>query len=768
MKTALPLALLLLAGPAFAQTTQTETVTVTADPVHLMEGAPGEAATGLTLPLSETPRAATQVSEITLDRYGVEGLDDLTAIAPSSYTGSFYGVDGAVNLRGTMADNYFRGFRRAENRGAYETPLTGDVTILRGPPSPVYGAGKVGGLIDVSPAAAPSDSVTLTYGAYDKRNLMAQGSLPVEVEGLEGRLSARGEIDDSFSYYRGIHPTHQALTLGADLAAGDWMLSANYAYFHADGQVQTPGWNRLTQALIDNGTYITGRNTSLKDADGNGRLTLNEFGGDPYTFDPGFMPLAIAGGTDAAHQLDSGFGTTHLDRRTVYLAPGVDFSRSFTHTGFVEIKRDLDQDSLRLQLFADTLSNDRFVSYGYPTSLRAEVAEARLRYDFDRGLGPITAHTTAGAGWRFVHAIGKQSFNSGVIALDRRDISQGAAPNDIIDSPFNTDPPGTVGLGWENNVASNVGDFGAFALSDLAYDRLHLLLGGRLDQYNVRSRDTGVLAFEPPAGAANGGRFTWSASLSWRDDSGLMPYLTHAHSAAPETGQAGEVPTQLLVTGGWLSDSTLDEAGVKYAVDGVEATLSLYRQNRTELSQLGGVHVAGTRGEGVEAELRWLISAHLSATLAASLSHTFIKGPDTSFAYVPARDLGVSPQNGFGGAYVVYDFATLKGPGTYDDTLVPHAVVSPWLTYTGEGWGASLGGTYVGSAQQTVPDPIVFPAHFTANLSAFVSRGAWRVSANIDNLFDARYFTPDADTYANLGALPGLGRRWRIALSRGF
>jgi len=27
---------------------------------------------------------------------------------------------------------------------------------------------------------------------------------------------------------------------------------------------------------------------------------------------------------------------------------------------------------------------------------------------------------------------------------------------------------------------------------------------------------------------------------------------------------------------------------------------------------------------------------------------------------------------------------------------------------------------------------------------------------------------PDADIYANLGVLPGMGRRWRIALSRSF
>jgi iron complex outermembrane receptor protein len=766
MRTFIPLALLLLSAPVLAQPAP-ETIIATTDPVRLLEGVPAEAATGLALALEATPRAATAVNVVTLSRYGVEGLDDLTAITPSSYTASFFGVDGAVNLRGTLAENAFRGFRRAENRGTAATALMGDVTILRGPPSPVTGAGKIGGLVDMTPSPAPGNSVTVTYGAYGKRNLAAAGSLPLRLAGAQGRLSARGEIDDSFSFYRGLHPSHQSLLLGADLAWQDWSLSANYAFRHADGEVQTPGWNRLTQALIDNGTYITGRNTALADADGNGRLTLDELGGDPYSFDPAFKPLAIGGGTDAAHRLDSGVGTTHLDARTVYIAPGIDFSHSVSHTGFLELGRGIGGDALRLQLFADTLGNDRFVSYGYPASTRAQVAEARLRYDFDRNLGPVAAHTTAGAGYRFVHAIDRQSFNSGVIALDRRDISQGPAANDIIDSPFNSDPPGSIGLGWENDVASTIGDAGLFALSDLGYDRLHLLLGGRLDQYNVRSRDAGVLAYEPPAGAAHGGRFTWSASLSWRDPSGLMPYLTHARSEALETGQAGEIPTQLLVTGGWLSISTLEEAGVKYAGPGLQASLALYRQERSQLSQLGGVHVSGTRGEGVELELRWLVTDRLGATLVASLSHTFVQG-DHGVSYVPARSVGVAPQDGFGGSYLTFDFAALKGTADYDNTLVPKAVVSPWLTYTGENWGLGLGATYVGAARQTVPDPIVFPQHITANASAFVTHGAWKLALNLDNLADARFFTPDADVYANLGALPGMGRRWRIAMTRSF
>jgi iron complex outermembrane receptor protein len=780
-------ALFLLAAiqAAWAQSDATTTITVTGDPVHLLDDDAHEAATGLGLSLSQTPRAVTQASAVTLERYGVTGMDSLTAITPGAYTASFYGVQGAVNLRGTVADNYFRGFQRVENLGTYDTLMDGDVTVVRGPPSPVYGAGKVGGMVDfepVSPQGQTDGSVTLTYGAYEKRNLAAQGAAPFELWDAQGLVRASGDIDDSFSYYRGIHPSHQSLNLGADLAGNAWTLSSNYLYYHSDGDVQTPGWNRLTQNLVNNGTYITGRNTSLADTDGNGYLTLDELGGNPYTFDPNFKPLYIAAPgcgtcTDATHMLDTGVGTTVIDRRTIYIAPGVDFSRTVTHTGFLELAHDMPNDtgrsdSLRLQLFTDILSNDRFVSYGYPASVRDTIAEGRLRYDLNRDFDGFTVRSTDGLSWRVVDAIDRESYNSGVIALDRRDISKGAAPNDIIDSPFNINPPGTIGLGWENNIASNTSDLGAFTLSDIGRDisqgSLHLLLGGRYDFYNARSVDTGVLSYEPAAGRDNGARFSGSASLSWQSGWGFNPYVTHAQSSALEVGQGDDIPTQLLVTGGWLSASALDEAGVKFALPNFEGGFDLYNQARTTLNLQGGPHVVGTRAQGVELDLRWLINDHISASLAASLSHNIIRGPDESLAYIPARDAGVSPVNGFGGSYLVFNFSSLVGPGNYEDTLVPHFVVSPYLTYTGEGWGATLGATYVGQTQQTVPDPIIFPAYVTLNSSVFVDYGAWRLALNVDNALDERYFTPDADTYANLSALPGVGRTWRVALTRHF
>jgi len=44
----------------------------------------------------------------------------------------------------------------------------------------------------------------------------------------------------------------------------------------------------------------------------------------------------------------------------------------------------------------------------------------------------------------------------------------------------------------------------------------------------------------------------------------------------------------------------------------------------------------------------------------------------------------------------------------------------------------------------------------------------WEADFNLNNLSDERYFTPGADTYANLSALPGIGRIWKITLKRLF
>src|SRR5471030_1841242 len=204
------------AGGARAQ--DVEAITVTGDPVHLLQTRANDTAFGLDKPLLETPRAVTLVSDATIARYGIVGVNDLTAITPSAYTASYYGVEGSVSLRGTLAENYFRGFKLAENRGTYSTPL-GDaagIEILRGPPSPLYGAGKVGGLVNFLPKTAGANDtmggeVALTYGSYSQRNLASQVSMPIAIGAAAGGLHAYGELYASLSFYRGINPSNQLI-----------------------------------------------------------------------------------------------------------------------------------------------------------------------------------------------------------------------------------------------------------------------------------------------------------------------------------------------------------------------------------------------------------------------------------------------------------------------------------------------------------------------------------------------------------------------------
>ena len=73
--------------------------------------------------LLETPRSASTISSDQIERFDIGDIDELIALAPGTYTQSFFGVAGALDVRGTPGETYFRGVRRLDNPGNYPTPL---------------------------------------------------------------------------------------------------------------------------------------------------------------------------------------------------------------------------------------------------------------------------------------------------------------------------------------------------------------------------------------------------------------------------------------------------------------------------------------------------------------------------------------------------------------------------------------------------------------------------------------------------------------------
>ncbi len=782
---------LLLASAAKAQTVDTVVVSAR-DQAGLLERLPSDTVLGIAKPLIDTARSASFVSNQTLSRYGVQSVDGLGAVTPGAYTASFFGVPGALNVRGTLAETYFRGFKRIENRGTYSTPI-GDaarIDIVRGPPTPIFGPGKVGGQLNLIPISARDQGkigtstvgdAEASLGAYGQYALGGQISLPVRAGGINGGVHAYAQTERGGEFYRGVAPRRGTLQLSADAdLSAAWSIAAGAMIYRSRGDVQNPGWNRMTQDLIDHQTYITGRDLSVVDRDGNGKLTPNEISPKaPYPFN---TPLYIAyygfgsADSDPAHSLDAGVGTTKLDRRSVYVSRE-DFSDTDTRTGYADLVRSGgDGGVLKLQLFYDSLNNRRFVSYGFPAWYQANVGEARLSYAGEVSAGGINAQAVGGLSARAYRGRRRESFNSGLIAYDRRDISAGSFANDRIDSPFDEDP-GLVGLGWENDIHSRWSQTGGFVTADVALPGdINAVLGGRLDYYSVRSTDTGVLAYAPSAASDSRTKGSWTASLSWNSGGLLMPYIALANTSALEMGQAGDLPTGLIASNSWLSSGDLAEEGVKWQLlrGTLTGSLAVYRQGRTQLLSGPPPVVQGTRSKGLELEMRYLASPRWSFTLSAATQHTRVMGPDKSFAYIPAYVAQVTPAQAYGGAYVVYAFNSLPGrSGDYEYTLIPHAVGSLYASYTGTAHGYGRAGltagiSYASRTAGTVQNAVRYPAYALINLSAFLDRGDWTAQANIDNLFDALYFTPDADVYANLGAVPGRGRAWRLSLKRRF
>jgi len=779
---------------------------VTADRVGLLEKRPDAVVFGLDKALIDTPRSATFVSDETIQRYGITTVDNLVEIAPGTFTASYYGVPGSLNIRGTYAENYIDGFKLIDNLGTYTTPIgdAAQIDIVRGPPSPVYGPGKVGGFLNFIPKSAkdtgafldqPTGEVDVTLGDYQKKNLTAQGGAPVALGEVRGGVYLYGEIDDSHSYYKGIYPKHQLLeaSFKFDLPE-NWSFDADVLVYHSSGDVQTPGWNRLTQSLIDNGTYITGRNTALSASPGASYLTPAQtvVGGQGYYpygvgFDQAYFGAPVS---DPRFVLNTGVGTTQLSPRTVYIS-NQDFSKTFTPTLYMGLSKKLqDGAALKFQLFYTALENQRYVSYGFPAWFRAQAVEGRVSYENALKVldGFVTAKTVAGVSTRFTYSRDQQSYDSGLIALDRRDISFGATPSDSICDPFSIGDSGDSApancQGWETDIHSQVLDGGAFITSDIEVGkRLDVILGARYDEYDVRSSDTGVLAAYDAVGehATSKGDGTYSASVSYKLPFGLRPYGTIAKSSALEIGQASDIAPDLIENHGWLRDSDLIEGGVKFQFFGgaLSGALDYYRQDRPQLQgQAPAIAVVNTVAKGVELEARYLVTRNISFTFAGDIQHTEVIGPDTSFQYIPAYAVcGQNPaclENTFGGQYVVYQFDTLPGRGgNYAFSPIPHSVDSLYANYVSDrhAWGragATFGVSRVSKTSGTIQDAVVYPAYYLCNLSAFYKTGPWELDGNIDNLFNARYFTPDADTYVNMAALPGVGQTWRVTLKRIF
>ncbi len=726
-----------------------------ADLYDVLPTRPSSSVFGTEHSLQDTPRSVTLIESSLTDLYGIRNVNDFVAVTAGSFTGNYFGVPGALDVRGERADNFFRGFRRVENRGNFPTIIGGTdyVEIIKGPPPPVYGGGKVGGILNFIPKTAksktaqfieaPTGQASVTVGTYEKKIGSLEYGLPFELLGKKSGAYFFVQTEDSGSYYDNVYNKGTLGQLSIDTQLSETARLEYGLMIQSADLNQSLGWNRVTQRMIDTeGEYLAGSPALNLDTNGNGFLSPNEVDAydlEQFAFANPFPYDALTAEQQEAFALDPAtVRTVKLDHHTVQ-AEGIDFSMTEAYTGFFDFIQEFSPDlSLKNQSFYDSMDHTKYSSYGFTADYVAYVFENKTTLDWkSRPLDSLKLNTLLGYSFRYSDGDEKESRGRGFQVLDRRDLSRGASGNDRFEGAYNGS--GNVPYNWVQS--GNFSDSGIFALLDTTYaEKLNLVLSGRLDAYDATTYGTDL-----------GGNFakvssddtatTYNVSLSYKVTPGLTPYITHAESTYLELGQGGMIDRLNLANGTWLQDSTLTEIGVKTTAlnNRLFATLAYYEQEKSSFDNTGG-GFNSYESRGFELEARYAPNKQWSFTAAATWQETRLAQAPFFLGVTPSY-LGLDPALAYGGRYVAV--GGLIGVPNDLESPTPNEVFSVGATYTHPaGWGFSLGETYVSDMYAGYLQQIKLPEYFVTRAALFYNTKSWSFRLNANNIFDEKYYTP--------------------------
>ncbi len=736
----------------------------------------------------ETPRSITTISKEMLDKVLITEIDDLVALTPGSFTQSFFGVAGSLDVRGTPGENYFRGVKRIDNPGNYPTPIGASdrIDVVRGPASPIYGPSKIGGYLNFVPKSARASSgqyldqatgeIGLTMGSWDKKVITAEVGGPSELFSKPMGYYLYGEFENSDSYYDNTTTDQSLYQASFDLALSDVSrLEFGGMYQDYKGN-QVAGWNRLTQELIDDGTYITGSPPSL-DTNGDGYLSDSEsIAGNigAFIFNPAGMTPAQIEAALATHpnmRLENP-GETHIDGSTVLVQEDDTLESEVLTLYFDYIYEPGSGLKITNKTFFESLDNVNENAYGFSQMADTWVVEDQLVFAYE-----FKPTDVLEASIQVSPSIRHQDFEHGdnfdFEYFDRRDITQAGSP---------IDRRGMATRGQENYSQHTVGDFTDYALAAMAdltfFGKLNLVAGARYDYLDMKSEILADSNDSPGTKADDTDSATsWSASLSYELPFGLRPYVTVAEQSTLILGQGGQIPALALADGAAVADSELKEYGVKAAMldNKLYLALDYFEQERLDYNAQDTVTNNTTEAKGWEFEARWVVTKNVTLTGAYTSLDVYNLGAadaGTQFSFAGASDLnGVDPALIYGG--VVPSIVIVPDKEAARKAGIPETMYSLYAMFSFDGMFSGLtgtiGATHVGEVYSGFAKNIKLPDYTLLNASVYYETGSWKVGLQGKNLTDERYFRSNfPDLFGNSVVLPELPRSYLVSAAYKF
>lgn len=745
---------------AIAQEVQSVSVSGATDPYSVVSETPTDSVFGLSQTLDQIPRAVTNVDSALLNLYSAHTVNDLVTVVPGSFTGAYFGIPGSVFLRGDIADNYFRGFRRVENRGNYETPLDASdhIEVVAGPPSPIYGPGRIGGFMNFYPKTVLSESakwmdkghgaVEGRFGQYSDNIGSAEYGLPFKVNGHRAGAYVFFEDKDSGSFYKGVFDKYIVGQLAIDMELSPkWRLAGGFQGFN-DQANQALGWNRVTQTLINTHMYQSG--SELVNLSSNGKdigpqdiapgtlsqyvyqqnwssvFNVNNFGSiaSDYMLNPASMKLV------------------KLPLNQIMVDTQNDFLDADTDTAYFDVVGNLRSGlTFKNQSFYDRLNSQKFSSYGFGADYRPWVTENKSTVGFNWHPNSIVA-MNAYSGFDFTRVqVSAGEDRNAYQAVDRRDLSVGPTANDRFEGPWNSNGQ----IGFQYFQIGVYTDYGLFWLSDVDFwNKLMFTIGARLDRDapDFWGRDGLDDVYDPLTHAkAKNTAGMVDGSISYRFPFHLTPYFTVATSRFFDLGQGNELDYSEIQNGQYLEPSTLYEAGVKTDLSQkFFGSLAFYHQKRSQWDNQA-LTLDFFTAKGAEMELRAFLLERLSLTGAFTWQEPQELNAPTILA-IPVTVLGLTPQQGYGGKFLGTTNVFLPPhPAPYAVAGQPHWVASPFATVNAtKNAGVLIGMTWAAAVQSGYVNPVVLPAYSLWRGSIFYNREKTQFNLGVNNLFNETYF----------------------------
>jgi iron complex outermembrane receptor protein len=748
-----------------------------------------EAVFGFGKSILETPRSASTISQEQLERFAVTDIDELVAFAPGTFTQSFFGVAGSLDIRGTPGENYFRGVKRLDNPGNYPTPIgaSSRIDIVRGPASPIYGPSKIGGYLNFNPKSARASggqyleqntgAFSYSLGTWDKSVMTAEIGGPGTVAGKEMGFYLYGEVENSGSYYNnsGTDQTILQASFNVDIT-DNLRIEFGGMYHDYDGN-QVAGWNRLSQDLIDSGTYVTGTAKPL-DINTDGSISHQEYNlvrGEinPFIFNNvGFelFPERITNADFSPILALNNSGTTTLRGNQVIVAAD-DVLLNTVETVYFDLFYYTDSDwEIKNQMFYEGYKNLNENAYGYAQFHDSWVFENKLVLSTEYETDGMLAQVQLSPSIRHTDFLHGDDFTNEY--FNRRDLTGPSTPLDrrLLAT--------RIGRDFDNYDDGSYTNLGMAAMTDFTWDMgLNIVLGVRYDTIDVETTSRGDLLLTPTDIVSIKETFdgiSWNVSVSFKTEIGFIPYITAAEQATLVAGQGAEIGVA-QVGNGAFDTSELFEYGVKgsFLDDSLYFALSIYEQERTDFNAQAIVTNSTTENKGTEFELRWVINDNL--VIGAGYTHIKVYN-------LTALDIG--EQFGFYGIEdlpSVTDASLLYGGAVIGNNLViskedarkagiPENIYTLNATYDFQnGFAVNASLVKADKTFSSFSQVVTLPAYTLINAGVFYDAETWTASLNIKNLTNERYFRANfPDLFGAQIVLPELPRHYQAKFSYKF